>query len=86
MGESNIQKNNQKIKKWNKRAGDVNEALHRRRYRWFLQKLRSLENLKKFLEADMRYAAFVWGHYCKRRCGRVRLDNYIGKKRFVDKS
>eukprot|EP00960_Hanusia_phi_P059153 764089-Hanusia_phi.AAC.2 len=26
--ESNIQKNNEKIKKWNKRAGDVNEALH----------------------------------------------------------
>eukprot|EP00960_Hanusia_phi_P002681 78922-Hanusia_phi.AAC.1 len=30
-------------------------------------------------------SATLWLHFCKpRRCGRVRLDNYIGKKRFVD--
>eukprot|EP00960_Hanusia_phi_P056081 763144-Hanusia_phi.AAC.2 len=61
--ESNIQNNNEKFKKRNRRASNVNDAL-----------------------LMPSYDAILREHYCKIRCGRVRLDNYIGEKRFVDKS
>eukprot|EP00960_Hanusia_phi_P040300 754379-Hanusia_phi.AAC.2 len=68
--ESNIQKNNEKIKRWNKRAGDVNEALQT--LSLVSSKTAFTRKFEEFLEADMMYAAILWGYHCKRRCGRVR--------------
>eukprot|EP00960_Hanusia_phi_P056302 763223-Hanusia_phi.AAC.1 len=43
------------------------------------------KTFERFLDVDMRQDAITRGHYCKRRCGRVRLNNFVGKKRVVDK-
>eukprot|EP00960_Hanusia_phi_P072686 767855-Hanusia_phi.AAC.4 len=33
----------------------------------------------------MRFDDILWEHFCKQPwCGRVRLDNYIDKQRFID--
>eukprot|EP00960_Hanusia_phi_P056115 763158-Hanusia_phi.AAC.5 len=81
--ESHINRNNRKIDHWKRSATEVEHALQ------LLSRVSSktafLHTFEEFLEVNMRYDAILWSHFCKRRCGRVRLDNYIGKKRFVDK-
>eukprot|EP00960_Hanusia_phi_P011969 348285-Hanusia_phi.AAC.2 len=45
----------------------------------------ALRTLSLNSEMWMRHDAILWRHYCRQRCGRVRQDIYIGKKRLVDK-
>eukprot|EP00960_Hanusia_phi_P021177 625667-Hanusia_phi.AAC.1 len=42
-----------------------------------------VEPIERFLEIDMMFDDISWEHFCKQRCGRVRLDNCIGKQRFI---
>eukprot|EP00960_Hanusia_phi_P064468 765802-Hanusia_phi.AAC.1 len=44
-----------------------------------------VESFERFLDIDMKFDSILWEYFCKQRCGRVRLDNYIGKQRFIDK-
>eukprot|EP00960_Hanusia_phi_P077890 768750-Hanusia_phi.AAC.6 len=69
-GERSSGSTGQFIKKFNKRASDVNAL---RTLPLVSSKTAFTRKFEEFLDVDIWYGAIARGHYCKRRCGRVRL-------------